>query len=55
MLKSMNKTKKWSRRVWTKEEEKALLDVLEEIVANGGRANCGQFIAGTTRKIEVKL
>lgn len=47
--------KKGSRRVWTKEEEKALLDVLEEIVANGGRADCGQFIAGTTRKIEVKL
>lgn len=50
MLKSTNKTKKRSRHVWTKEEEEALLDVLEEIVANGG-----QFIAGTTRKIEVKL
>ena len=40
MLKSMNKTKKGAG-VRTKEEEETLLDVLEEIVANGGRADCG--------------
>ncbi|KAH7554684.1 hypothetical protein JRO89_XS12G0257400 [Xanthoceras sorbifolium] len=35
--------KRASRRVWTKEEEEALLGIIDEIVANGGRADCGSF------------
>lgn len=39
-----------SRREWAKEKKEALLDVLKEIVANGGRVDCGQFIARTIKR-----
>ncbi|KAL5834715.1 hypothetical protein ACOSQ4_014212 [Xanthoceras sorbifolium] len=47
--------KRASRRVWTKEEEEALLGIMDEIVANGGRADCGSFKAGTFKIMEVRL
>ncbi|KAL5780120.1 hypothetical protein ACOSQ2_010857 [Xanthoceras sorbifolium] len=47
--------KRASRRVWTKEEEEALLGIMDEIVANGGRADCSSFKAGTFKIIEVRL
>ncbi|KAK0571848.1 hypothetical protein LWI29_000578 [Acer saccharum] len=43
------------RRVWTKEEEDALLSILDEIVANGGRADCGSFKSGTVKNIETRM
>ncbi|CAL2267609.1 unnamed protein product [Prunus armeniaca] len=46
--------RKGSRRVWTKEEEDALLDILEELVAKGHRAN-RTFRAGTLIVIENSL
>ncbi|KAH7557473.1 hypothetical protein JRO89_XS11G0161400 [Xanthoceras sorbifolium] len=47
--------KRASRRVWTKEEEEALLGIIDEIVANGGRADCGSFKAGTFKIKEIQL
>ncbi|KAL5767587.1 hypothetical protein ACOSQ2_014370 [Xanthoceras sorbifolium] len=47
--------KRASRRVWTKEEEESLLGIMDEIVANGGRADCGSFKAGTFKIMEVRL
>ncbi|KAH7554155.1 hypothetical protein JRO89_XS12G0121500 [Xanthoceras sorbifolium] len=48
--------KRASRRVWTKEkEEEALLGIMDEIVANRGRADCGSFKAGTFKIMEVRL
>ncbi|KAI9165021.1 hypothetical protein LWI28_006194 [Acer negundo] len=44
--------KKACRRMWTKEEEETLLSTMDEIVANGGRADCGSFKAGTLKVIE---
>ncbi|KAK2646448.1 hypothetical protein Ddye_021643 [Dipteronia dyeriana] len=44
-----------NRRVWVKEEEEALLGIMDEIVANGGRADCGSFKAGTLKNIELSL
>ncbi|KAH7554496.1 hypothetical protein JRO89_XS12G0226800 [Xanthoceras sorbifolium] len=44
-----------SMRVWTKEEEEALLNIMDEIIAAGGRADFGSFKAGTLRSIEVRL
>ncbi|KAK2633824.1 hypothetical protein Ddye_028616 [Dipteronia dyeriana] len=43
------------RRVWTKEEEDALLSILDEIVASGGRADCGSFRSGIVKNIETRL
>ncbi|KAH7569234.1 hypothetical protein JRO89_XS06G0127900 [Xanthoceras sorbifolium] len=44
--------KRASRLVWTKEEEEALLGIMDEIVANGGRADCGSFKTGTFKIME---
>ncbi|KAK3187828.1 hypothetical protein Dsin_027389 [Dipteronia sinensis] len=44
-----------NRRVWVKEEEEVLLGIMDEIVANGGRADCGSFKAGTLKNIELRL
>ena len=49
------KEKKSNRRIWTKEEEEALLSVLEDIVASGGRLDCGSFKSGTFKTMEVRL
>ena len=46
------KEKKSNRSVWTKEDE-ALLSVLEDIMANGGRLNYGSFKSGTFKTMEV--
>ncbi|KAK3223157.1 hypothetical protein Dsin_010182 [Dipteronia sinensis] len=43
------------RRIWTKEEEETLLSIMDEIVANGGRADCGSFKAGTLKIMESRL
>ncbi|TXG50598.1 hypothetical protein EZV62_023122 [Acer yangbiense] len=43
------------RRTWTKEEEETLLSIMDEIVANGGRADCGSFKAGTLKIMESRL
>ena len=40
-----------SRRVWTKSEETVLLDILEDIVKTGGKADNGQFKPGSNLKI----
>ncbi|KAK2643931.1 hypothetical protein Ddye_019126 [Dipteronia dyeriana] len=47
--------RKGNRSVWVKEEEEALLGIMDEIVANGGRADCGSFKAGTLKNIELRL
>ncbi|KAK0571244.1 hypothetical protein LWI29_013056 [Acer saccharum] len=43
------------RHIWTKEEEETILSIMDEIVANGGRADCGSFKAGTLKIIESRL
>ncbi|KAL5789535.1 hypothetical protein ACOSQ2_004423 [Xanthoceras sorbifolium] len=43
------------RRAWTKEEEEALLSILDEIVASGARADCGSFKSGTLKNMETQL
>ncbi|TXG72816.1 hypothetical protein EZV62_001395 [Acer yangbiense] len=43
------------RRMWTKEEEKTLLSIIDEIVVNGGRADCGSFKVGTLKIMESPL
>ncbi|KAK3221961.1 hypothetical protein Dsin_008986 [Dipteronia sinensis] len=43
-----------NRRVWVKEEEEALLGIMDEIVANGGHADCDSFKAGTLKNIELR-
>lgn len=48
------KNKRASRRVWTNEEEDALLGILEDLVANGHRVNRA-FIPGTMTIIENAL
>nr|XP_028950035.1 uncharacterized protein LOC103425109 isoform X2 [Malus domestica] len=48
------KSKRASRRVWTNEEEDALLGILEDLVANGHRVNRA-FIPGTMTIIENAL
>ncbi|KAI9196482.1 hypothetical protein LWI28_024345 [Acer negundo] len=47
--------RKGNKRVWTKEEEEALLDILDEIVVNGGHADRGSFKAGTLKNIKLRL
>ncbi|KAI9185499.1 hypothetical protein LWI28_007936 [Acer negundo] len=43
------------RRMWTKEEEETLLSIMDEIVANGSRADCGSFKARTLKIMESRL
>lgn len=43
------------RRTWSREEENALLNVLDDVVAHGQRCDSGQFKSGTLRMIERKL
>ncbi|TXG69377.1 hypothetical protein EZV62_004312 [Acer yangbiense] len=47
--------KRACRRIWTKEEEETLLSIINEIVANGGRADYGSFKAGNLKIIESHL
>ncbi|KAL9457839.1 hypothetical protein AB3S75_006812 [Citrus x aurantiifolia] len=48
-----NKTE--SRRAWTKDEEEAMLNILDVVVANGGRADNGTFKSGSYKYIENEL
>ncbi|TXG63642.1 hypothetical protein EZV62_010636 [Acer yangbiense] len=43
------------RRAWTKEEEDALLSILDEIVASGGHADCSSFKSSIVKIIETRL
>ncbi|KAK0580732.1 hypothetical protein LWI29_005597 [Acer saccharum] len=43
------------RRTWIKEEEETLLSIMDEIVANDGRPDCGSFKAGTLKIMESRL
>ncbi|KAK3182713.1 hypothetical protein Dsin_029999 [Dipteronia sinensis] len=43
------------RRIWIKEEEETPLSIMDEIVANGGRADCGSFKARTLKIMESRL
>ena len=40
------------RRVWTKKEEEALLNILDDVVARGQRCDMGSFKSGTMTMIE---
>ncbi|KAL9434650.1 hypothetical protein AB3S75_029323 [Citrus x aurantiifolia] len=44
-----------SRRAWTKDEEEAMLNILDVVVANGGRADNGTFKSGSYKYIENEL
>ena len=44
-----------TRRVWAKTEENALLDILEDRVKTGGKADNGQFKPGSNAKIYNQL
>ncbi|XP_024046426.1 uncharacterized protein LOC112100818 [Citrus clementina] len=39
-----------SRRAWTKDEEKAMLNILDAVVANGGRADNEKLLPGSSLK-----
>ncbi|KAK2638956.1 hypothetical protein Ddye_026751 [Dipteronia dyeriana] len=43
------------RRTWTKEEEDTLLSIMDEIVTNCGRADCGSFKIGTLKIMQSRL
>ncbi|TXG73302.1 hypothetical protein EZV62_001881 [Acer yangbiense] len=43
------------RRIWTKEEKETLLSIMDEIVANSGRVDCGSFKAGILKSMESRL
>lgn len=44
-----------SRRAWTKDEEEAMLNILDAVVANGGRADNDTFKSGSYKYIENEL
>ncbi|KAF3443069.1 hypothetical protein FNV43_RR16990 [Rhamnella rubrinervis] len=44
-----------SRRVWTREEEETLLDILDDVVARGQCCDMGSFKVGTMTMIERSL
>ena len=44
-----------NRRVWSREEEEALLIILEDVVAQGQRCDTGSFKSGTISIIERQL
>ena len=45
-------SRKVVRRTWTRDEEEALLTILEDIVARGQRCNTSSFKSGTITMIE---
>lgn len=47
--------KKGSRRTWTREEESALLGILEDLIAKGHRHDNGTFKSGTLGHVENAL
>ncbi|XP_031274302.1 uncharacterized protein LOC116132773 [Pistacia vera] len=51
----VNDKKKESRRVWTKAEEAALLNILDSVILEGGRTENGTFKPGTYIHIEKAL
>ncbi|XP_050363874.1 uncharacterized protein LOC126782612 isoform X2 [Argentina anserina] len=52
----LNETnKKGNRRIWTKEEESALLGILEDLVTKGYRHENGTFKSGTLSQVENAL
>ncbi|KAL6282221.1 hypothetical protein ACE6H2_013150 [Prunus campanulata] len=46
---------KANRYVWQANEEEALLNILDELVASGQRCDAGTFKAGTMKLVETKL
>ena len=44
-----------NRRIWSREEEEALLTILEDVVARGQRCDTGSFKSGTITMIERQL
>ncbi|KAL9444141.1 hypothetical protein AB3S75_017340 [Citrus x aurantiifolia] len=44
-----------SRRAWTKDEEEAMLNILDVVVANGGQADNGTFKSRSYKFIENEL
>ena len=48
-------SKNRNRRVWSREEEEALLIILEDVVARGQRCDIGSFKSGTISVIERQL
>ncbi|XP_062076318.1 uncharacterized protein LOC133781365 [Humulus lupulus] len=52
---SIDQVKKGNRRTWTKQEEDALIGVLEDVVAKGYRYENGSLKPGTTTIIEKAL
>ena len=50
-----SQSRQGSRRVWTKEEEEALLNILDDVVARGQRCDTGSFKSGTMTMIERAL
>ena len=53
--KSNDHSRKVVRRTWTRDEEEALLTILENVVARGQRCDTGSFKSGTITMIERSL
>ena len=49
---SNDHSRKVVRRTWTKDEEEALLPILEDVVGRGQRSDIGSFKSGTITMIE---
>ena len=52
---SNDHSRKVVRRTWTRDEEEALLTILEDVVARGQRCDTGSFKSGTITMIERSL
>ena len=52
---SNDHSRKVVRRTWTRDEEEALLTILEDVVARGQRCDTGSFKSGTINMIERSL
>ena len=52
---SNDQSRKGMRRTWTKDEEEALLTMLEDVVARGQHCDIGSFKSGTMTIIERSL
>ena len=48
-------SRKVVRRTWTRDEEEALLPILEDVVGRGQRSDIGSFKSGTITMIERSL
>ena len=52
---SNDQSRKGMRRTWTKDEEEALLAILEDVIARGQHCNTGSFKSGIMTIIERSL